>query len=384
MPLGLGQSMARFRVGAGCALGQAVDMAKSVAVQPNAGHAAANTNSAQPNAGNAEQPWPSGSKVDTTQLTQAVRTKLDRALQNGFAEADANQERRTRAIVVVHRGRIVAERYADGFGAHTRMAGWSMAKSVTSAWIGALTQERVFAIDEPIALSAWRDANDSRQRLSFRHLLQMASGLEFSEIYSSPFSDVNRMLFFSPSTSAYVAAKLPVAEPGAVFNYSSGTTNLLSLAVRERLAGDYESSPYRLIFNRIGMDTAIVEADASGTYVGSSYLYASARDWARFGLLYLRDGVWNDQRVLPPRWVAFSVQPSAANRNYGAHCWLHEPAEKAARTVPLDLYQATGHAGQRVSIIPSHDLVVVRLGMTLKGEALRHAELIGDIIKAIN
>ena len=396
LPMGLGHASARYRDGVGCALFQApvreagVGKLGSERSDANAEPAKAVTERTdatfriKPATDDPEQPWPIGSKVEGNAVEQSRREKLALAIERGFAEADSKQERRTRAIVIVHKGQIVAERYADGFGPHTRMAGWSMAKSITSAWIGVLTQQSGLSVDEPLALSAWKGGSDARSGLRFRELLHMSSGLEFSEAYGSPFSDVNRMLFFSESAAGYAAQKQSVLAAGAVFNYSSGTTNLIAQALRERLGSEYLKAPYQMLFERIGMSSALFETDAAGTFVGSSYVYASPRDWARFGLLFLQDGIWNQQRILPEGWVAFSVKSSAANPNYGAHWWLHEPGEKQGRTVPPDLFQATGHAGQRVSIIPSRELVIVRLGMTLTGAALRHAELVNDVIKALD
>ena len=372
LPLGLGQASASYRGGTGCALFKSGEPLKP---EPDL--------RSSMSADDPERLWPEGSKIELEALALPKRQKLALAIERGFAEADATPERRTRAIVIVHQGRIVAERYGEGFGPQTRMAGWSMAKSVTSAWIGALTQQNLLSIDDPLALSAWSNPADPRRQLRYRELLNMSSGLEFSEAYASPFSDVNRMLFFSQSTGGYAAEKLLVAASGSQFNYSSGSTNLISLALRERLVDDYKTAPYTTLFEKIGMLSAVFETDAAGTFVGSSYVHASPRDWARFGLLYLRDGLWNQQRLLPEGWVAFSTRPAPANPNYGAHWWLHEPGEKLARTVPIDLFQATGHAGQRISVVPSRDLVIVRLGMTLNGPALRHAELIADVINAL-
>lgn len=381
LPLGLGKAQARFRAGAGCALiDTELGLAPPVAANTQVATALATS---VPTSRDATQAWPAGEAIARSTLSSPVQAKLQLALERGFAELDPAAPRRTRAIVVVHQGRIVAERYAAGFGPDVRMAGWSMAKSVTSAWVGALVEQKRLAIDEPVALTQWRGVTDSRAQISFRHLLNMVGGLDFSEQYASPFSDVNRMLFFSRDAAAYAAGQAPQAAPGAVFKYTSGTTNLISLALRERLGASYPNSPYQLLLNRIGMSSAVMETDAAGTFVGSSYLHATARDWARLGLLYLRDGVWNSQRILPEGWVAFSRQASPAGANYGAHWWLHEPSAVNDSRLPKDLFQATGFAGQRVSVMPSQDLVIVRLGLTLTSSALRHADLIDDVLNAL-
>ncbi len=225
LPWGLGNASARFRASSGCALSASEDPPSMTArvLFPASFE-------------DSKILWPAGSKVDLQSPEHPGRAKLETALARGFAESDTTPGRRTRAIVVVHKGQIVAEQYADGFGPQTRMAGWSMAKSITSAWVGVLTRQNKLRVDDPLALSFWRGGADTRNQLSFRQLLNMSSGLEFSEAYGSPFSDVNRMLFFSQNTGEYAAGKRSIAAAGSIFNYSSGTTNLISLALRERLA----------------------------------------------------------------------------------------------------------------------------------------------------
>lgn len=368
----LGSATVRYRGAQGCAL------------LPSGAERAAAGAATLPVAGGVSVPdWPA-TEGAAAPLDDGLRQRLEQALLKGFDEDDALGARRTRAIVVVHRGRLVAERYAEGFAAATPMAGWSMAKSVTAAWVGALVQQGRMRIDEPLQLSAWRASGDPRAALTFRQMLGMASGLGFAEVYDSPFSDVNRMLFFSSDAAGYAARSPLKFPPDTVFNYSSGTTNLISLALRERLGTDYLTSVQRMLFEPLGMSSARMEADASGTLIGSSYLYATARDWARFGQLFLNDGVWAGKRLLPPGWAGYSATRSSASNEYGAHWWLYEPSDKANRDLPAGFFQATGHGGQRVTVIPSKQLVIVRLGLTLSGPALRHLELVKDVIAAID
>ena len=404
LPFGLGSALAVHRAGAGCAI---------IAPQAMQANTATQVESATPlqlQARFRQAPpaalveWPLGELVNnesmSADISASVRSKLASAVAAGFAERPedaAKPARRTRAIVVVHKGRIVAERYADGFDANTRLAGWSMAKSVTAAWLSLLPVDVKASLDDLLALKAWSAPSDPRAALTFRHALNMTTGLDASENYASPFSDVNKMLFVAGDSGGYAAARPLSAPQGTVFSYSSATTNLISLAIRERLGADYALSPYQLLLDRIGMRTAVLEQDATGTYVGSSYLYATARDWARFGLLFARDGMWNAERLLPSGWVAFSGQASTATNKYGAHWWLHESSEQASgpqspgpasasaplEPLPTDLMQATGHAGQRVTVIRSKDLVIVRLGQTVQGGALRHGELIRAVVAAL-
>lgn len=379
MPWALASSQAVYRPGLGCALWPGEVPARALTpVGPRSG-----SSPSPKSVASALQPWPEGDAVDDRLLTEAQRQQLARAIERGFAEIDQLQPRRTRAIAVIHRGRLVAQRYADGFDHRTRMAGWSMAKSVTAAWVARLVHERRLQVDEPLALSVWRTAGDPRAALTFRQLLNMSSGLAFSEVYDSPRSDVTQMLFFSTDAAGFAARRPVVAPPDQVFNYSSGTTNLISLALRERLGEQYHSAPAHLLFAPLGMDSALFEADASGTLVGSSYLWATAQDWARFGLLFAREGEWGARRLLPEGWSQWTRQPSPASRVYGAHWWLADATDPESQRLPGDFFQATGHGGQRLSVIPSEDLVIVRLGLTLHPQVLRHAELVNEIRAAL-
>jgi len=199
----------------------------------------------------------------------------------------------------------------------------------------------------------------------------MTSGLKFDEDYINPLSDAPYMLLGVPDAAAYAAAKPLKTSPGARWSYSSGSTNILAYAIRQTV-GDpsYLEFPRRALFDRLGMTTALMETDAAGNFVGSSFMYATARDWARFGLLYLNDGVWAGQRVLPEGWVAYSRSPAphALDQQYGAHFWLRIPEEyrcgSDGSALPEDAFHAIGHEGQFITIIPSRELVLVRLGFS--------------------
>ncbi len=302
--------------------------------------------------------------VDYVQMTAT----LDQA----FAEPDPDHPQNTKAVVVLHQDTLVAERYAPGFNRNTRMPGWSMAKSVTSALIGILVRTGKLSVDAPAPVTDWQ--HDERSTITVDDLLRMRSGLDWNESYFTV-SDVTRMLFMSEDMSA-VAAQQPIAyPPGAEWYYSSGTTNVLSEIIRQTVGEDHLSFPYRTLFSPLGMHSAVWETDLSGTVVGSSYLLATARDWARFGLLYLNDGAWQGQRILPEGWVAYTQTPvpQAPLRKYGAHFWLNageadHPDDRRFPDVPVDMIFAEGFDGQNIFILPSHDLVVVRLGVTSRGD----------------
>jgi CubicO group peptidase (beta-lactamase class C family) len=326
--------------------------------------------------------WPDGERV-----AFEPRAALERALDQAFAEPGAGPPRRTRAVVVVHQGRIAAERYAPGFGPGTPLPGWSMSKSVFGALAGTLVGLGLWRLDAPVPLAAWRGAGDPRAAITLDQLLAMSSGLEFEESYRAPLSDVNLMLWAGGDAGGYAAAKRLAHPPGAYWQYASGTTNVLAAAMRETLGTGYAAYPRRALFQPLGMSSAVLETDASGTFVGSSLMFASARDWARFGLLFANDGLWKGTRVLPEGWVRYSATPAAAAaaRNYGAHWWLKLARPPGAPPVelPPDAFHAAGHGGQYVSVVPSRALVVVRLGHSIDDGAWDQEAFVARIISAV-
>jgi CubicO group peptidase (beta-lactamase class C family) len=293
--------------------------------------------------------------------------------------------RRTRAVTVVRDGRIVAERYAPGFGPDMALPGWSMAKSVTGTLAGLLVREGKTAITAPAPVSEWR--GDARKAITLGDLLRMSSGLAFTEDYWTPYSDVNVMLFASPDTGAVAAAKPLDAAPGARWAYASGTTNIISRAMRTAFPShaDYLAFPRRALFDRIGMTSAVIEPDASGTFVGSSYLFATAGDWARLGILYAQDGVWNGERILPEGWVRYSTTPAPAapSGEYGAHWWLKLGGTSTDAKLPADAFHASGHGGQFVTVIPSRQIVIVRMGLSLKRGAWDQTAFAAAVLAAL-
>ncbi len=335
------------------------------------------------------QPWPGGntsaaepSTIDSERLRQAVDAAFD--------EPDPDRLRRTRAIVVVHDGELVAERYAQGFNADTALTGWSMTKSVTNALIGILVGQGRLDVQAPAPVPEWQDEDDPHAAITLDQLLRMSSGLDFDETYGDPGADVQQMLFRQPSAAAFAAAMPLRSEPDSEWYYSSGTSNIVSQIVRhtvEAAGEDYWTFPRRALFEPLGMTSATLEPDASGTFVGSSYCFATARDWARFGLLYLRDGVWDGERILPEGWVEYSTTPTPrSNGRYGAHFWLNaEPDEGQRRWpgLPADLFMASGFEGQWVYVVPSKQTVVVRLGMTKKRGAWDGASFLAEVLAAL-
>ncbi len=313
-----------------------------------------------------------------------LRPVLDRA----FAEPDPERPRRTRAVVVMHDGRVVAERYATGFTQETPILGWSMTKTIVNALVGILVKEGHLAVDRPLPVPEWQDPGDPRHAITLDHLLRMSSGLAFDESAWNPVSDVTVMLLGRPDAGLFAARKDLVAAPGTHWQYSSGTTNIIARAIRAVINDDamYADFPRRALFDRLQMTSAVIETDPSGSFVGSSFGYATARGWARLGQLYVNDGVWEGERILPDGWVAYTRTPAPADslERYGAHVWLKVADHYSGDAVlPADAFHATGHAGQFITMIPSARLVVVRLGLTRFPNVWDQTGFVRDVIDAM-
>lgn len=330
----------------------------------------------EPPAADARADWPEGSGVNLPDAVDGVDlAAVDAALTAAFAETDPDQPLRSRAVVVVHQGRIIAERYAEPFEADTPQLGWSMTKTVTGALTGLLVADGALAVEQPAPVSEW-GAEDPRAAITLEHLLRMSSGLAFSEVYNAEStSDVVAMLFGAGKDDmGAFSANMPLAEaPGTHWSYASGTSNLIARIHRQQFDSlqDYFTFPRERLFNPLGMASAVMEPDVSGTFVGSSYMYATPRDWARLGLLYLQDGIWNGERLLPADWVKYSLTPApaAGQGQYGAQIWLNHgaPGDSAVRPhpeLPAEMYYLSGFEGQNVVVVPSRELVVVRMGLT--------------------
>jgi CubicO group peptidase (beta-lactamase class C family) len=318
--------------------------------------------------------------------SSVLRPEVQQVVDRWFEEPNPRRLRRTHAVVVLHDGEIVAERYARGVGADIPLPGWSMAKSVLSALIGILVEDARLSLDARELLPRWR-APDPRAAISLEDLLRMRSGLRFSEQYANPWSDVVNMLFTAPDTAAYASARPLAAAPGSLWSYSSGTTNILSAIVRQTVGeSGYASWPRQALFERLGMPSAIVEPDSSGTFVFSSFMLATARDWGRYGQLWLDGGQSSAGTILSKEWIRFSTTPTvqAPGGEYGAHWWLKLNPEiggthPAAGAIAKDAFFAIGHEGQTLTVIPSRRLVIVRLGASIYIDAWNQAEFVAAI-----
>ena len=337
--------------------------------------------------------WPAGDTVDLANLPAGIdRAALGKAVAAAFSDETPDKAIDTRAIVVVYDGRIVAERYAPGFGKHTRFLGWSASKSATATLVGTLVADGKLALDAPSPVPEWKAPGDARGKITLRQLLNMSSGLEFYEPYD-PGSDSTAMLFESHDMAAYAAAKPLAHPPGTVWSYSSGTANMLSRLVFQAAGGTlagYEAYARAHLFDPAGMTSAIFEPDESGNFVGSSYLYATARDWARFGLIYLDGGTINGRRIVPESWVNFVRRPAPAdaNKGYGGQFWLNaqtgpDGTPRKFPHLPADYFAAEGHNDEFVAIFPSRKAVIVRLGWTTGSASFNRDKHFAAILAAL-
>ena len=310
--------------------------------------------------------WPTGQLPPTM-----AKPPLAKLLADAFLEPSSESLGETHALVIVQGGKLILERYADGYGPEASYPSWSMAKSMTQALAGILVLDGKLDIHAPADVPEWSAPGDPRGKLTLDLLLRMSSGLAFIEDYSpeNP-SDVIAMLFGEGETDvAHFAAERPLAhEPGTFWSYSSGTTNIVSRCLSRAIGKhgpDFEAFMRERLFGPLGMTSATPKFDAAGTFIGSSYCFCTARDFARFGLLYLRDGVWNGKRLLPEGWVDYARTPTPRQEGledlpYGAHWWMEIAGPGS--------FSANGYEGQFTIVVPDLDLVLVRHG---KSEAMK-------------
>lgn len=364
----LGKGLAVYRTGTGCA-----------AVPDGNLHAAAQvtaklTDLPTPNPALA---WPTGSHAEPVASVEQV---ISQSTLHGPG---------ARAVVVIHQGKLIAQYYGPGFSASTRLLGWSMTKSVTAALIGIRIADGELFLDRA---SFWPSPSAGKEQISLGDLLSMQDGLLFNEEYGAV-SDVTRMLYLEPDMAAFLKARPVAHPPRTVWNYSSGTTVFLSQLWQQSVGSGSLAFPQQRLFAPLGMSSAVLEADARGTLVGSSYLYATAQDWARFGQFLLQDGVWNGQRILPAGYVQHITTATELSKGqYGrGQIWRVGPGRDddptknpdAENGLPSDTFWLAGHDGQTVAVMPSKQLVVVRMGLTPSALRYRPQAMIAAILKAL-
>lgn len=310
-----------------------------------------------------DTPWPTEAWPTSAPPARLAATPFSRLMATAFESTDDLGE--THAALIIQGGRLVHEQYGPGFGPDSTHHSWSMAKSITHALVGLLKGDGRIDPALPAAVPEWQGLGDPRAEITLDHLLRMSSGLAWVEEYvrDKP-SDVIAMLFDAGKDDvAGFAARAPLAQPpGSYFYYSSGTTNIVSRCAARAHGGDFGAFMRERLFQPLGMTSPRPRFDAAGTFIGSSFCFCTAQDFARFGLLYLRDGMWDGRRLLPEGWVDYArtptwQQPEAeAEGRYGAHWWLDIAGPGS--------FSANGYDGQYIVLVPDLDLILVRHGVT--------------------
>ena len=311
-------------------------------------------------------------------LTSALQPFLETAFEHGV-EGELGE---THALLIVREGKLIIERYGCGYGPADTRPSWSMAKSMTHALAGMMVADTGFDIHAPLRAPEWSAADDPRSAITLDHLMRMSSGLTFIEEYQAGHpSHVLEMLYGAgkADTAAY-AASLPLLHaPGTVWSYASGTTNIISRRISEHVGGGREACGRFMtdrLFAPLGMTSAVPKFDAAGVFIGSSYCFCTPQDFARFGLLYLRGGLWDGRRLLPASWVDYArtptPQPPEAALGYGAHWWLSLGGPGS--------FSANGFEGQFIVCLPESDTLIVRSGRT----PLANREALASWMKALS
>jgi len=326
--------------------------------------------------------WPLGDLLPEALPEGVDYVKLEEVIAGAFDAPGEEPFKKTLGVAVVYNNQLLGEHYLDGYDKSTRFHGWSMTKTVTGAMAGALVNEGRMNMKSPTGIPQWQD--DDRKDITIENVFHMSSGLDWFENYFT-ISDATVMLMQSDDMFSSVTGCPAAHEPGTTWNYSSGDANLLSGLLRQAIGDEeeYLGYAYTRLFHRIGMLNTVVETDASGLFVASSFSYGSTRDWARFGMLFLNNGIIAGDTVLTPEWVDYMRKPAPASEGtYAGTFWLKEPnPENALTDVPEDIFFADGFLGQRVYIIPSKNLVVVRMGYSLSNISMN--DLLSDIIATL-
>jgi CubicO group peptidase (beta-lactamase class C family) len=340
--------------------------------------------------------WPMGDRmVKGPSADRVDQDRLNAALDSAFDDSAHDQPQRARAMVVLHNGRIIGERYAPGFTKNSRLVSWSMGKSITGTLIGILANEGHFGIGDPAPIPEWRTPGDPRGEITIANLLQMSSGLEFNRVegettpgFFSKANDHNFVHFGAVNVFEYSMSRPLEHPPNTVCRYRNCDPLSLGSIIKQTVEAkgvDYLTFPQRTLFDRIGVRNIVVEPDAWGNFIMTGYNHGTARDWARLGQLHLQDGVWQGERILPEGWVDFVSFPASADpqRNYGGMFWIN--AGKRFPSIPEDAFWAMGARGQFTMIVPSRNVVISRLGHSIHRESNnRYVDsVVHDVLAAI-
>src|SRR4030042_7048718 len=311
-----------------------------------------------------DTPWPFGDRLPDSLPAGVDYGKLAESVDSAFDDPGVEPVLKTQSVVVVYDNTLVAEKYADGFDLYTECLIWSMTKSITNALVGILVREGKLDIYQSTGIDEWE--TDGRSDITINNLMQMNAGLQWVENYFN-LSEVTKMLYMRVDMYRYAVTSPQVNKPDSVWYYATGMAVIMSGIIRETIGNDqeYHTFPYTELFNKIGMRNTVFETDASGTFVGSSYCFATPRDLARFGILYVNNGIFEGDTILPEWWVKYTITPATGSDGlYGAFFWLWDPVKYP--DVPKDMFLCDGFLGQRIFMIPSKKLVVVRTGYSMK------------------
>ena len=339
----------------------------------------------------AQIPWPDGDLIESTGLPANVDEEKLLAASNWAFDRES-PEQVTLSLVVVYNGQIIHERYAPGFDVATRTRTWSTAKSIASTLIGMLVDEGRLALDEPLGIDWYPNARspetDPRNEITLRHVLNMSSGLETVDNRGLEYATGSGMSYWAGSSSVVGArSRALIREPGTYWDYENYDTLLGVYAMKLALGGEkaYAEFPRKALLDKIGMRNTLVSTDRFGDFVMSSQIYTNARDLARFGLLYLGNGIWNGERLLSEEWIDFVRTPAPATKSigsiYGGQWWL---VPEGRDDVPKDAYSTSGNRGQFSVIVPSHDMVIVRRGLDYGRQGFDRWGLTREVLEAIN
>src|SRR5262245_13720905 len=332
-------------------------------------------------------------------LVKTTDVGLEQAIAKAFAEPAGKIEKRTHAVVVVHDGRVVAERYADGFGIDTPVHGWSATKSVNNALLGILVRQGKLSMKEPAPVAVWQAPTDPRRAITPDQMLRMESGLDLGDsltaTWSTAWDTSARMAFNELDMAGFAEGAALKTPPGTAWRYANGNPAILARIIRDRVGGhaaDVLRFARRELFGPLGIRHATLELDATGTPIAGAFLFMTPREWARFGVLFLEDGVVGGQRILPEGWVRYSTTPTPnAFVGYGAGWWINDGDSRGARFrrslgMPSDAFMAMGIYGQTVVVVPSEQLVIARFGTTydLRAAMIDICRLTADVITALS
>ena len=335
-------------------------------------------------------PWPNGDLVNSDGLLAGVDAVALQAASDWAFDRDS-KEQVTLSLIVVYNGEIIHERYADGFDVSTRTRTWSTAKSIATTLIGMLVDQGRMSLDAPLGFD-WYPMNssaetDPRKQITLRHVLNMSSGLDTIDNRGREYATGSGLSYWAGASSVVGArSRALIREPGTYWDYENYDTLLAVYAMKLALGGEkaYAEFPRRALLDRIGMRNTLVSTDRFGDFILSSQVYTNARDLARFGLLYLQNGMWDGERLISQDWIDFVRTPAPATVGkggyYGGQWWL---VPEGRDDVPTDAYSTSGNRGQYTIVVPSHNMVIVRRGLDYGRQGFDRWSLTREVLKAI-